>query len=350
VFRIRAEILSPMSRLGILVVGAGFIADSHIRAITGESRAELAGVVDVDPGRARAFAYANGNARYGTDLAEALTWPGVDAVIVCTPNHTHVPIALQVAAAGKHLLAEKPLATTVAGAQQVVDAFAAADRVVAAAHTHRSYDYGLAVRSVIDSGAIGDPVAARLSILGGWIWPDWRAWVLDPERSGGHSLHNGVHLLDLVTWWLGDEPLRVYARGRTQTAGELRIYDYLEMTVEYAHGGTAVCEMSRAHRPGSFGYRELMVAGTAGLIEQGWDGESALLFTEQGLQTVPAAGGNGFARQLSAWLDSIDGAPPRMTPADAVQAVALGVASELSIARGEPVELAEVLANQAVSA
>ena len=286
-----------MSELGVLVVGAGFIADSHIRALAAEPRASLAGVVDVDRARARAFAYANGNAPYSSDLADALTWPEVDAVIVCTPNHTHVPIALEVAAAGKHLLVEKPLATTVAGARQVVDAFATAGRVVAAAHTHRSYDYGVAVRSVIESGTIGRPVAARLSILGGWIWPDWQAWVLDPERSGGHSLHNGVHLLDLVTWWLGDEPLSVYARGRRQTAAELRIYDYLEMSIEYARGGTAVCEMSRAHRPGSFSYRDIMVAGTVGVIEQGWDDESSLLFTEQGLQQVPAKIGRASCRE-----------------------------------------------------
>jgi len=335
--------VAQMSGVGVLVVGAGFIADSHIRALTAQARATLAGVVDVDPARAAAFGYAHGNARHGSDLAEALTWPDVDAVIVCTPNDTHVAIALDVAAAGKHLLIEKPLATSVAGARQVVDAFAAAGRVVAAAHTHRRYDYGIAVRSVIESGAIGTPVAARLSVLGGWIWPDWRAWVLDPERSGGHSLHNGVHLLDLVTWWLGDEPRRVYARGRRQTAGELRIYDYLEMTVEYARGGTAVCEMSRAHRPGSFGYRDVLVAGTDGLIEQGWDAESSLLFTEGGLAQVPASGGDAFGRQLGAWLDSFDGGDPVMSPDDAVLAVALGVASELSIERGEPVELAETL-------
>jgi predicted dehydrogenase len=338
-----------MNAQGVLVVGAGFIADSHIRALAGEPRAELAGVVDVDAARAQALAYANGNVRYSSRLAEALAWPGVDAVIVCTPNDTHEALALEVAAAGKHLLVEKPLATTVAGARRVVEAFGSAGRTVATAHTHRSYDYGRAVRAVIESGTIGQPVVARLSVLGGWIWPDWRAWVLDPERSGGHALHNGVHLLDLVTWWLGDEPRRVYARGRTQTAAELRIYDYLEMTVEYASGGTAVCEMSRAHRPGSFGYREVFVAGTTGLIEQGWDAESSLLFTEQGLQLVPAAGGDGFARQLAGWLDTIEGAEPLMTPDDAVLAVALGAATELSIARGEPVELAEALGSDAAS-
>lgn len=328
-----------------MVVGAGQVAEAHLRAVAGDPRVELVGVVDVDPARAAAFARGHGGARWTTDLTAALGWPGVRGAIVCTPNHTHVPIGTAVAAAGKHLLIEKPLATTVSGAREVVDAFAAAGTVLAVAHTHRCYDYGRAVRSVLDSGAIGTPVLARLSVLGGWIWPDWNGWVVDPRRSGGHALHNGVHLLDVVTWWLGGEPRTVRARGHKQTAGELRIYDYLEMTVSYADGGTAICEMSRAHRPASLGYRELFVAGTGGTISQEWDGESSLLFTEQSLLPVPAAGGDGFARQLAGWLDTVQGnEKPVMPPDDAVRAVAMGIAAELSMDRGHPVELAEVLA------
>jgi predicted dehydrogenase len=219
----------------------------------------------------------------------------------------------------------------------------AAERVLSVAHTHRSYDYGRAVKAAIEDGSIGQPVFARLAILGGWIWPDWRSWIIDPARSGGHSLHNGVHLLDLVTWWLDDVPVSVYARGRKQTAGELEIYDYLEMVVSYQNGGTAVCEMSRAHRPGSFSHRDVLVYGSDGSLGQDWDGESSLLFTESGIGAVPAAGNNGFAVQLESWLDAIAGGQPAVRPEDGVLAVAMGVAAERSIASGEPVVLAEVL-------
>ncbi|MDG4821408.1 Gfo/Idh/MocA family oxidoreductase [Asanoa sp. WMMD1127] len=329
-----------MDRTGIVLVGAGFIADAHSGAIGADPRAELVGIVDADPGRAAAFARKQGGIRQATDLDTALAWPGVDAVILCTPNDTHAPIGLRVAAAGKHLLVEKPLATTVADAESLAAAFDEAGRVLVAAHTHRFYDYGRAVKATIDSGAIGRPKLVRLAILGGWIWPDWSAWVGDPARSGGHALHNGVHLLDLATWWLGAEPATVFARGRKQTAAELRIYDYLEMVVTYADGTTAVCEMSRAHRPGSIAQRELLVTGTAGIVEQGWDGEASLVFGESGTAALPAAGGNGFAAQLGAWLDAIGGAPPAMPVADAVRAVRLGVAVEESIATGQPVAVA----------
>jgi predicted dehydrogenase len=329
-----------VDELGILLVGAGFIADAHSAAIAATPGCVLAGIVDTDPARAAAFARSQGGVRQSGDLAEALAWPGVDAVIVCTPNHTHAAIGAAVAAAGKHLLIEKPLATTVADARTLAETFAQAGLVLAAAHTHRAYDYGRAVKEALDGGAVGRPVLVRLAILGGWIWPDWSAWVADPARSGGHALHNGVHLLDLATWWLGDEPVTVYARGRKQTAAELGIYDYLEMVVAYADGATAVCEMSRAHRPGSFNQRELLVVGTEGIVQQDWDGEASVLYTEGGPALVPAAGGNGFAVQLRSWLDTIAGAPPLMPVAEAVRAVAMGVAAERSITTGRPVEVA----------
>ncbi|MET0135404.1 MAG: Gfo/Idh/MocA family oxidoreductase [Kibdelosporangium sp.] len=329
--------------LGILLVGAGFIADAHSAAIAASARAELVGIVDTDGGRAAAFARSQGGIRQSTDLAEALAWPEVHAVIVCTPNNTHARIGTAIAEAGKHLLVEKPLATTLADARLLAERFAEADRVLVAAHTHRHYDYGRAVKDTIDSAAIGRPVHVRLAILGGWIWPDWSTWIADPARSGGHALHNGVHLLDLATWWLGGEPIVVSARGRKQTAAELGIYDYLEMVVSYAGGATAVCEMSRAHRPGSFGQRDLLITGTAGTISQEWDGESAMLFTESGTGLVPAAGGNGFAAQLESWLDTVGGAPPAMPVSDAVRAVQMGVAVEESIATGRPVALGSVV-------
>jgi predicted dehydrogenase len=330
---------SVPSRIGTLLVGAGFIADVHAAAVTASGRAHLAGIVDADPSRAAAFSRSHGAIPHTGDLAEALAWPDVDAVVVCTPNHTHRGIGTAVAAAGKHLLIEKPLATTVADAQALADAFAAAGRVLTAAHSHRHHGYGRTVKDAIDGGAVGRPAHARLSILGGWIWTGWDAWAADPVASGGHALHNGVHVLDLVTWWLAGEPVRVTARGRHQTAAELRIHDYLEMVVEYRGGAVAVCEMSRAHRPGSFGMRELQVVGSGGVLTEEWADESAFLFTEAGTGLVAAAGVDGFGAQFESWLDTIEGAPPAMPVAEAVRAVELAVAVERSIGTGRPVEL-----------
>ena len=326
--------------LGVVVVGAGFIADCHLAALAASSRAHVAGVVDIDPARARASARAADSPLWTTDLDEALSWPEVDAAIVCTPNFTHEAIGLTVLGAGKHLLVEKPLATTVAAAGRLLAAAEAAGTTLMAAHTHRFYDYARAVKDTIDRGDIGRPVLTRLSLLGGWIWPDWRAWVIDPARSGGHTLHNGVHLLDLATWWMDDTPVSVYARGRKQTAAELDIDDYLEMTVGYAGGGTAVCEMSRGHRPSSLDRRDVLVLGTDGVLSLPAEQWGSALIREGGSGTLQPQATDGFGVQLEAFLDAIDGGQSLMPPAEAVRAVALAVAAQQSIESGQPVELA----------
>ncbi|TDD96419.1 Gfo/Idh/MocA family protein [Actinomadura rubrisoli] len=329
--------------VGVVLVGAGGIADRHLAALAAHPGFALTGIVDTAAERAREVAGAQGGAAWTTDLTEALAWPRAEAFVVCTPNHTHAPIALPIAAAGRHLMIEKPLATTVADARRVVAAFEAGGGALLVAHTHRFYEYGRTVKAAIDEGAIGRPVLVRLAFLGGWVWPDWRSWILDPDRSGGHALHNGVHLLDLVTWWIGRTPDRVYARGHRRTAAELDVHDYLEMVVTYDDGATAICEMSRGHRPAGLNHRDVVVQGTAGLLTFPWDGAGSVLIDEHGAGTLPGPQNDGFLDQFDAWHIAIRGGPSAVSGPDGVLAVALGVAAERSIATGQPVELADVL-------
>jgi len=279
-------------------------------------------------------------ARWTTRLDDIASWPDVIGCIVCTPNDTHVDIGLAAAGMGKHLLMEKPLAITVDGAERLECAFRERSLVLMGAHTHRFYDYGRTVKHTIDSGDIGRPVYIRLAVLGGWIWPDWRAWVIDPRRSGGHVLHNGVHLLDLTTWWMADQPVSVYVQGRKETSADLAIHDYLSMVVRFASGGTAVCEMSRANRPRSFGYRDVFVQGTRGALRLPWDAEQGLAFTESGTSLLPGESQIGFDREVAAWVAAVGGeVAPAVTGAEASLAVAMAVAGEESLRTGEVIAL-----------
>lgn len=329
--------------VGVLLIGPGAVARQHLNALEARTDVVLSGVVDIDEARAAEAAKSAGGVRWTTDLAEALSWPEVDACVVCTPNDTHVEVGTTIAKARKHLLIEKPLAITVFGAYRLVDEFERSGRVLMSAHTHRHYDYSRSVKAVLDSGDIGEPVLVRLALLGGWIWPDWRGWMLDSARSGGHSLHNGVHVLDVVRWWIGDTPVSVQARGQRQTASALDIADYLEIVVRFERGAVAICEMSRAHRPASASHRDVLVVGTDGRLALEWDGEGGLIVDERGMAPLPAATSDGFAVQLDAFLAAVRGAEPAMSPADGALAVAMGVAAERSIANGDTVLLADVL-------
>jgi predicted dehydrogenase len=209
------------------------------------------------------------------------------------------------------------------------------------AHTHRFYEYGRSIKHTIASGDIGRPVYVRLAILGGWIWPDWRAWVLDPRRSGGHVLHNGVHLLDLATWWIADRPESIYVQGRKETSADLEIYDYLSMFVRYASGASALLEMSRANRPRTFAYRDVFVQGTTGALRLPWDAEQGIAFLEGGTSLLPGDGQLGFDREVAAWIDAIRGdSAPAVTGEEARLAAHLAIAGEESLRSGEVVSVA----------
>jgi predicted dehydrogenase len=330
--------------LGIGVIGTGFVASMHLAALSKLNGVRLAGVADVDAGRARAAVAGVFEARWTTSVDELLSWPEIDGCIVCTPNDTHVDVGLAVAGAGKHLLIEKPLAITLEGATALVSAFAERRLVLMGAHTHRFYDYGRVIKQAIEAGDIGRPVYLRLAILGGWIWPDWRAWVLDPRRSGGHVLHNGVHLLDLAAWWLDAAPESVYVQGRKETSADLEIYDYLSMLVRFRGGATAVCEMSRGNRPRTFAYRDVFVQGTTGSLSLPWDAEQGVAFLEGGTSLLPGAGQSGFDREVAAWIAAIRGeSAPTVTGAEARLAVAMASAGEESLRTGQVISLEDVL-------
>lgn len=328
--------------LGIGIIGSGFVAGLHVSAFAGLPGVRVVGIVDVDAGRAESAARGVG-ARWTTSLDDLLSWPDIDACVVCTPNDTHAEIGRAIARAGRHLLMEKPLTLDVASAMGLSREFEERGLVLMPAHTHRFYDYGRVVKSTIDAGSIGRPVYVRLAILGGWIWGDWRSWVLNPARSGGHAFHNGVHVLDLACWWMGEEPVSVYARGRKETSGDLAIFDYLNFVVRFESGATAVCEMSRANRPRTFAYREVFVQGTLSAATLPWDAEQGLAFLEGGTSLLPGESRSGFARQAAAFATAVRGeAPAPITPAEGQRSVALACAGETSLRTGEVVALVDV--------
>lgn len=329
--------------VGVAIVGTGKIADQHLAALRQSPRATAVRLVDTDPARATQASYQHGGIPASTSLDDVLSDPSCRAVIICTPNNTHASIARACLDAGRHVLVEKPMATTVADAYDLVRAAAGSGVTVAAAHTHRAHDYSRAVRAALDESSVGPPLLIRLAVLGGWIWGDWNAWVTRPEVSGGHALHNGVHLLDTVRWWMQDEPRRVHARGQRLSSANLRIDDHLEMTVEFAGGGVAVCEMSRGHHPKAYAARDVVVVGERGVVSLADGADSAMVRDEGGVGFVPARVSNAFLRQLDAWVDGMHGGAPLATGWDGLVSVAMANAVDESIRTGQPVDLEQLL-------
>ncbi len=325
--------------LGIGLVGTGGVAELHLAAARRAAGVHLVGVCDVDEGRARAAA-GTGGVRWTTSIDELLAWPEIDAVILSTPNDTHAPLGRRILEANRHLLMEKPLALTLEDADALVSTAQSRDLVLAPGHTHRYYDYARAVRAAIADGAIGEPRYVRSSGNAGWLWPDWRSWVLDPARSGGHLVHNGVHGIDLLRWWLNDEPVAVRALGARVTSAYLDIPDFLRILVRFARGGVGVAEFSRAHRPKGFVERDLVAAGTTGTMAIRPPDWGAELQGETAVSPIGFDAAIGFVRQLEAFAEAIRGTAPLPVNADDARvALAVALAGERSLISGreEPV-------------
>ncbi|WP_309065719.1 Gfo/Idh/MocA family protein [Microbacterium sp.] len=197
-------------------LGAGFMAHVHTRAARAAG-AELAVVASSTPDRAVRAAAELGVRRAAADAADLLT-DDVDVVHVCTPNATHAALALQALDAGKHVVCEKPLATSLADAQSL--AAAAADRGVVAAvpFVYRYHPMVREARARVAAGEIGALITVDCGYLQDWMLlpedDDWRATSTDggPSRAFADI---GSHLCDLLEFVSGERIVRLTARART---------------------------------------------------------------------------------------------------------------------------------------
>jgi predicted dehydrogenase len=197
--------MSQQPPLGVVVVGTGFGCLTHIPALQAAGF-EVKALVGRDAARTRARA-----ARLGvpaaTSLAEALRRPGVDAVSVATPPHTHAPLALEAIGAGKHVLCEKPFARDSAEARQMLQAAESAGLVHLLGTEFRWATGQALLARVIAEGRIGEPRLASfllqiplLAALSAEV-PDW--WS-DAGQGGGWLGAQGSHVIDQIRVTLGE--------------------------------------------------------------------------------------------------------------------------------------------------
>ena len=186
----------------VAIIGCGLIGQKRAGAL-GEG-ARLAWCVDSDGSRARALAGGREGCRSGTDFREALR-DDVSAVVVATPHEALAKITAAAIEAGKHVLVEKPAARHV---EELRELQAAADRKGVRVHVGFNHRYHRAfrkAREIVDSGALGPLMFLRARYGHGGRVGYEKEWRARPEISGGGELMDqGVHLIDLARWFLGD--------------------------------------------------------------------------------------------------------------------------------------------------
>jgi predicted dehydrogenase len=309
-------------RWGILST-AGIAAEKTIPGIRRAARCEVVAIGSRDEARARALADRYGIARVHGSYDALLADPDVDAVYVPLPNHLHAEWTIAAARAGKHVLCEKPLAMTVAVAEQMVDACRAEGVVLMEAFMYRLHPSWVAVRELVAAGRIG-----RLTAVNSWFsyYNDDPANIRNVRAYGGGALFDiGCYSVNLSRMLFGSEPARVEASIVRDPASGV---DVLTSGILEFAGGVATFTCSTRAEPD----QQVHVYGTTGRISIGIpfnippDRPTLVHVTAGGdppvapaTETLTFAAADPYAVEAERFAEAVlDGRPVPTPPEDAV--------------------------------
>lgn len=272
------------ARPGVIVVGTGWGCLTHVPALRAAGFT-VAALVGTDPERTARRADALGIPLASTDLDKALSAPGVTAAVVATPPETHRDITLAVIAAGKHVLCEKPFATTPADAAAMCEAARAQGVVNMVGFEMRFLPHQALVSDAVRRGLIGRPTLWTHVRLGALLAPRDATvpdWFGRADAFGGWMNAEVQHLIDEARLALGDitrvTAYECQAAVHDWDAGET-------FSVQFATAGGALGTIQSSI--GAFGPAELVarVAGTGGSLRTAAD-NSVTLTTPAGEEVL----------------------------------------------------------------
>jgi predicted dehydrogenase len=231
------------------IVGCGAISRNHLEAFAALPGAIVVAVCDVDADRARSTAETWGiEHAYGS--VEELLAAGVDVVSVCTPHPTHEAVVLAAAAAGAHVLCEKPIATDLAAAERMVAACDAAGVRLGVLFQRRFWPAAQRLRAAVDDGTLGRPILGHASVLlhrepEYYSAAAWRGtWASD---GGGVLMTQAIHYIDLLQWLMGEA---VEVHGHIGTFRHaIEVEDTATAVLKFASGAMATLSASTAASP-----------------------------------------------------------------------------------------------------
>jgi predicted dehydrogenase len=222
------------------VVGCGAVAERyHLPALLASAEVALVAFADPDVERARALASRAGVSAKAVADHEELRGK-VDAVLLAAPNALHEHIAVPFLAEGVHVLVEKPMARTTAECDRMLAAAADGGALLAVGHDFRHFPVARFAHQLFAGTTLGSVRRVDVRQSAGGRWPYSSPAALSREAGGGVLLDFGVHILDLLLWWLGD--LRPVAY-RDDAAGGIETE--CELQLELAEGAPVELSLGR---------------------------------------------------------------------------------------------------------
>lgn len=311
-------------RVGYAIVGLGLLSQGQLLpGLTRTTKSRLAGLVSGDPAKAARLAEqykvpAKSVYSYET-YDRMIDDPSIEVVFIVLPNNIHAEYTIRALKAGKHVLCEKPMATTVADAEAMIAAAKEADRKLMIAYRCHYEPTNLAAMRRVRSGAIGKPrlVLTDMSRQASLSSPS-DAWRLDMEMSGGGALADmGVYGINAARYLLNEEPIEVRAWANTdrsdprfKTVEDLIAWQFRFPSGAIANGSTSFnCDVVMAFQV--MGEKGRVVADPGCFY-----GGNRLTYGAPSGKTVPIAEIDQFAREMDWMADVVRGRAPMVAPGE----------------------------------
>jgi predicted dehydrogenase len=335
-----------MIRVGI--IGMGFMGRVHYGTYEKLPGVRVVAIADADPKRAAGDLSGGwGNLEAGkantlpmdrirgtTDYRELLSWPEVDAVDICLPTPTHVTIAPEALAAGKHMLCEKPVARTSADARVIADAAAKRpDLVFMPAMCMRFWAEWEWLKRAVADGRYGKVRSATFRRVGSIP----QGWYRDGKASGGGLLDLHIHDTDFIFHLFG-RPRAVFSRGYEGHSGEI---DHLVTQYLYDSGPALVVAEGSWTQTEGFGFSMQFTVNferaTADFDLFRGEGKTLMLAHDGKNEPVQTDGHNGYVGELSYFIECVRTGvqPARVTAQDGVAGLLIAEAERRSVMSGK---------------
>ncbi|HEV7274882.1 MAG TPA: Gfo/Idh/MocA family oxidoreductase [Devosiaceae bacterium] len=319
--------------INVAVIGAGFMGALWARALHEHLGATVGVIGDVDAGRGQALAEKFG-ARHIGDAADAATAPGVDAVVVCTPEHLHLEPTAAAIGAGRPTAVEKPTAHTVETADEIARLAKLSGVPVLAGHVLRFEPRYAAMKAAVADGTIGSVLSIRNERIG--LQAD-RARLADRTTV---ALYYGVHEFDIARW-LGGDIAAVHGEGTP---------DMLSGAVRFASGahGTIQVGWCLPDRTPGYGMSSVTVIGENGVLKVTQGENGIIVVGPDGMMDadvtyapeVNGRLGGMLAREVDHFVAVATGREdPLCTAEDGAAAVRASLALEASAREGRSLSL-----------
>ncbi len=353
------------------VIGTGTMGQEHIRVTNFEGRATINGVYDPEPlsvenAKTAHAVHSDEPLQSYASIEEACEDPDVDGLIICTPNFTHIDAVRTAARSGKHILIEKPVATTIPDAweiAQMADAHAGIFQV-GLQYRYKAI-YTEAIHEVLERKTLGDIKTISMAEHRMPFLDKVGQWNKYGRYSGGTLVEKCCHYFDLINLFARSRPTRVFASG--SMAVNFREFDHEEGKADILDNAMVIIEYENGIR-GHFGlvmfapmfYEEVVICGDTGRLRayenmdflpgdtlksglEIYGGETcpSRMTTPSYPQAIEESGHNGatFFEHVH-FVDDIEkGSCTGPTPVDAFWSVVVGAAAEKSAASGEVIEI-----------